>query len=145
MEQSYPSHRELHSCGTEKNAVTPQTVPSRQQFWRRSQFAPYVQQRTDAFQRQEHYRRGISGILHDTLLTSEETAMALRNITLASSRPYRGLYATDGLRADATKRSYYPDALVPILDVDLSYEDAFEPDGVNDFVRRLGSEELDQL
>lgn len=67
--------------------------------------------------------------------------MALRNFTLNSSRAYRGGHATDGLRADAVKRSYFPDALVPILDVDLSYEDAFEPDGVNDFVRRPASEE----
>ena len=71
--------------------------------------------------------------------------MALRNFTLDSSRVYRGGYAADGLRADTVERSYYPDALVPILDVDLSYEDAFEPDGVNDFARHLGSGELDQL
>jgi 1,4-alpha-glucan branching enzyme len=58
--------------------------------------------------------------------------MALRNFTLDSSRAYRGGYATDGLRADAVKRSYFPDALVPILDVDLPYEDASEPGGVND-------------
>lgn len=111
---------------------------------RRSLFATYVQQRTDVLQEQGHYRCGVRSTLHDTLLTSEETAMALRNFTLASSRAYRGGYATDGLRADAVERSYFPDALVSILDVDLSYEDAFEPDGVNDFVRRRGSEELDQ-
>jgi hypothetical protein len=71
--------------------------------------------------------------------------MALRNFTMDSSRTYMGGYATDRLRADTVERSYFPHAHVPILDVDLSYEDASEPGGVNDFVRHLGSEELDQM
>ena len=71
--------------------------------------------------------------------------MALQNFTLESSKAYRGGYGTDRLRSDAAERSYFPDALVPILDDDLSYEDASEPDGVNEFVRQLGSEELDQM
>jgi hypothetical protein len=71
--------------------------------------------------------------------------MELRNFTLDSSMDYRGRYATDRLRAGAEEKSYFPHAHVPILDVDFSYEDASEPDGVNDFVRHLGSEELDQL
>lgn len=70
--------------------------------------------------------------------------MALRKVTLASSRAYGGGYAIDGLRTGAAERSYFPDALVPILDLDSSDEDASEPDGVNDFLRHLGSEELDQ-
>ncbi len=70
--------------------------------------------------------------------------MALRNFTLDSSRAYRGGHATDRLRAYAVDRFYFPDALVPILDADLSDDDASEPDGVNDYVRQLGSEQLDQ-
>ena len=71
--------------------------------------------------------------------------MALQNFTRDSSRAYRGGYATDRLRADTVERRYFPDALVPILDDDLSYGDALEPDGVNEFVRQLGAEELDQM
>ena len=92
-----------------------------------------MHKRTEVFQGKE-----------DTLLTSEETAMKLRNFTLDSSRTYTGGHAADLLRADAEGRSYFPRSRVPILDLDLSDEDASEPDGVNDFVRHLGSEELDQ-
>jgi hypothetical protein len=70
--------------------------------------------------------------------------MALRSFTLASSRAYRGAYATDCLRVDAEEKSYFPHAHVPILDVDCLEEDAYEPDGVNESVRHLGAEELDQ-
>ena len=70
--------------------------------------------------------------------------MPLRNFTLDSSRAYRGGYVADRLRAGAEEKFYFPHAHVSILDVDLSYEDASEPDGVNDFVRHLRSEELDQ-
>ncbi len=71
--------------------------------------------------------------------------MALRNFTLDSSVAYRSGYPTGPLRADAGDQSYFPHAHVPILDVDFSDEYASEPDGVNDFVRHLGSEELDEL
>jgi hypothetical protein len=70
--------------------------------------------------------------------------MALHSFTLNSSRAYRGGYATDRLRADAAERTYFPHGHVPILDVDFSDEGAYEPDAVRDFVRRLGSEQLDQ-
>ena len=71
--------------------------------------------------------------------------MGLRNFTQDSSRVYRGRYATDRLRAEAEEKSYFPHAHVPILDVDFSDDEAFEPDGINDFVRQLGPAELDQL
>jgi hypothetical protein len=71
--------------------------------------------------------------------------MELRNFTRDSSRAYGVGHLTDRLRADAEEKSYFPHHHVSILDVDLSYDDASEPDGVNDFVRHLGSEELDQL
>ena len=70
--------------------------------------------------------------------------MMLPNFTLDSSRAYTGGHAADLLRADAEERSYFPHSHVPILDLDFSDEDASAPDGVNDFVRHLGSEELDQ-
>jgi hypothetical protein len=85
-----------------------------------------VHKRTEVFQGKE-----------DTLPTSEETAMKLRNFTLDSSRAYTGGHATDLLRADAEERSYFPHGHVPILDADFSDEDASEPDSVNDFVRHL--------
>jgi hypothetical protein len=78
------------------------------------------------------------------LLTSKEIAMKLRNFTLAGSAAYRGGYASDRLRADAEESSYLPHAHLPILDGQFPDEDTSEPDGVNDFGRHLGSEELDQ-
>lgn len=70
--------------------------------------------------------------------------MKLRNFTLDSSKSYTGGHATDLLRADAEERSCFPHGHVPILDVDFSDDEASEPDGVNDFVRHLGSEQLEQ-
>ena len=41
--------------------------------------------------------------------------------------------------ANAEEKTYFPHAHVPILDESLLEDEYFEPDGVNDFVRDLGS------
>lgn len=121
---------------------------------RRPPVVIYVHQRTEVFRAEEDYRHGIGSgtdhgligwTLHHTLLTSKEMAMALRNFTLNSSRGYRGGYVTEPFRGDAEDDSCFPHAHVAILDVDYSDDDACEPDGVNEFVRYSGFDEVDQL
>ena len=46
--------------------------------------------------------------------------------------------------AGAEEETYFPHAHVPILDDDLLDDESFEPDGVNDFVRDLGSWDPDR-
>ena len=71
--------------------------------------------------------------------------MELRNVTrnsLGSSSSSRN--GMDRIHADAEEKMYFPHAHVPILDDELD-DEGFEPDGVNNFMRHLGPEELDEL
>jgi len=53
-------------------------------------------------------------------------------------------HAINRMRAGGEGHSRVPHSRVPILDNNVWGDDAFEPDGVNDFIRRVGPEELDQ-
>jgi len=70
--------------------------------------------------------------------------MKLREFTTDGERAHAHGPASALLRARADARSCFPHSRVAILDSDFSDEDGSEPDGVNDFVHRLGSEQLDQ-
>lgn len=76
--------------------------------------------------------------------TFKKTVMKPQTFTLDSSRINLSRYAIDRMRADGEEHSYVPHSLVPVLDDNFWGDDASEPDGVNDFVRHVGSEELDQ-
>lgn len=70
--------------------------------------------------------------------------MKPQTFTLDRSRINGSRNAIDRLCADGEGHLYVPYGLVPILDDNFSDDGMFEPDGVNDFVRHAGADELDQ-